>query len=359
MAVETVEPTPAEQLAQFIEETQDAYRDVERELREISKLVDQSRGEVDKLAQRNSTIASHLRQLQANLEAVPRADLKTAYDAAADAQQRLFTMRGQMEKLQSEQASLQRLLDQIAKTRSVLESLPISGRSGLGEDGQESAQPPIVRIINAQEAERRRLSRAMHDGPAQSLTNFVLQAEIVQRLFESDPPRCRSELTNLKAAATATFSKVREFIAELRPMMLDDLGLMPTVRRYVTAFSDKSGIASQVIITGEERRMEPYREVTAFRAVQELLTNARQHSQATEVKINLDIDEDRVRIVVEDNGKGFEAIPVFGPSAKTVGLPSLKERVEALGGQLDLESDAGQGTRVSLEIPAGRVSVFT
>jgi two-component system, NarL family, sensor histidine kinase DegS len=359
MAEETVELTPAEQLAEFIEEIQDAYRDVERELREINMLVDQSRGEVDKLAQRNSTIASHLRQLQSNLEAVPRADLKTAYDAAADAQQRLFTMRGQLEKLQSEQTSLQRLLDQITKTREVLESLPLAGRSSGGEDGQEGSQPPIVRIINAQEAERRRLSRAMHDGPAQSLTNFVLQAEIVQRLFENDPDRCRAELSNLKTAATATFSKVREFIAELRPMMLDDLGLMPTVRRYVTSFNEKSGITTQLAITGEERRLEPYREVTAFRAVQELMTNARQHSQASDLKVNLDIDENRVRIVVEDNGKGFDAKPIFGQGAKTVGLPSLKERVEALGGELDLDSDPGQGTRVSLEIPTGTVSVFT
>ena len=200
MAVETVELTPAEQLGEFIEEIQDAYRDVERELRELNMLVDQSRGAVDKLAQRNSTIGGHLRQLQANLESVPRADLKTAYEAAADAQQRLFTMRGQMDKLKSEQAGLQRLLDVISKTRSVLESLPLSGRAGLGEAGQDGTQPPIVRIINAQEAERRRLSRAMHDGPAQSLTNFVLQAEIVQRLFENDPVRCRAELTNLIAS---------------------------------------------------------------------------------------------------------------------------------------------------------------
>jgi two-component system sensor histidine kinase DegS len=199
----------------------------------------------------------------------------------------------------------------------------------------------------------------MHDGPAQSLTNFVLQAEIVQRLFENDPDRCRAELANLKTAATATFSKVREFIAELRPMMLDDLGLMPTVRRYVNTFNEKSGIAAQVIVTGEDRRLEPYREVTAFRAVQELLTNVRDHSQATQVRVALDVDESRVRIVVEDNGRGFDWKPVLSLGAKSVGLPSLRERVESLGGSMQIESEAGQGANVALEIPAGTVSVFT
>jgi signal transduction histidine kinase len=93
--------------------------------------------------------------------------------------------------------------------------------------------------------------------------------------------------------------------------------------------------------------------------VQELLSNVRQHSQATEVRVTLDVDEARVRIVVEDNGKGFDARSVFGPAAKTVGLPSLKERVEALGGDLQVESEPGHGSQVSLELPAGTVSVFT
>jgi two-component system sensor histidine kinase DegS len=358
MAAETEELSPLEQLVEFADELAGEYEETERELREINQMVEQSRGEVDKLVQRNATISGHLRQLQSNLDAVPRSDLKTAYDAAADAQQRLFTMRGQLEKLQSQQAGLERLLEMQRRTRLILELVP-GRQGGLSGDGFDGAQPSMVRVINAQEAERRRLSRAMHDGPAQSLTNFVLQAEIVQRLFEADPDRCRSELNNLKAAATATFGKVREFIAELRPMMLDDLGLMPTVRRYVATFSEKSGINARLQLSGEERRLEPYREVTAFRAVQELLSNVRAHSQASEVNVTVDVDEHRVRIVVEDNGRGFDARAVFGQTAKTVGLPSLKERVEALGGEIQVESELGQGSHLSLEFPAGTVSVFT
>lgn len=355
------EPTSsADTLTEFVEQTRAELERAQRELKEIRLFVDQSRGEVDKLVQRHATIAGHLRQIQANIESVPRPDIKAAYEAAADAQQRLLTMRGQLEKMQSEQATLERLSEHLKRTLALVENVP-GGSSGaaMAGDGRDAAQPPIVRIINAQEAERRRLSRAMHDGPAQSLTNFILQAEIVQRLFDSDPQRCRAELASLKAAASATFAKVRDFIAELRPMMLDDLGLMPTVRRYVASFNDRSGISTQVQITGQERRFEPYREVMAFRAMQELLSNAREHSQATQIRVALDADESRVRLVVEDNGKGFEPGQVLGPGSKTVGLSSLRERIELLGGQMAIESSPGQGAQVTLEIPAGSVSVFT
>src|SRR5581483_11289058 len=94
----------------------------------------------------------------------------------------------------------------------------------------------VIQTIEAQESERQRLAQQMHDGPAQSLTNLILQAEIVERLFDSEPARARSELGQLKTSANVTFQRVRDFIFALRPMMLDDLGLLPTVRRYTQQF---------------------------------------------------------------------------------------------------------------------------
>src|SRR5205823_5117940 len=149
----------------------------------------------------------------------------------------------------------------------------------------DAGPPVIVRIVEAQEAERQRLTRQMHDGPAQSLTNFILQAEICQRLFDMDPSRARTELVGLKGAATTTFQKIRDFMFELRPMMLDDLGLVPTVRRYLDSFETKTGVQTELSLTGSERRLPPHTEVTVFRAVQELLTNIRNHAQATRVGV--------------------------------------------------------------------------
>jgi two-component system sensor histidine kinase DegS len=337
------EPSPLDEL---IESTREELERIQREMREIGRMVDQSRGEVEKMAQRNATIAAGLRQMQGNLEAMPRGDVKVAYDAALDSQQRLFTMRGQMEKLQGEQANLERFAEHLSKTQ---EALQANQAGAVSDDGA----PTIVRVIEAQEAERQRLSRQIHDGPAQALSNFILQTEIAVRLFDIDPDRAKAELGNLKTSATATFQKVRDFIFDLRPMMLDDLGVVPTVKRYVNAFKEKSGLQTTLTVTGAERRLESVREVVIFRGLQELLGNVREHAQATQVRVSLDMDESRIRAVVEDNGKGFDSQTAFSEAQKTIGLSALKERIDLLGGLLQIDSQAGQGTRVMLEIPAG------
>jgi two-component system sensor histidine kinase DegS len=214
--------------------------------------------------------------------------------------------------------------------------------------------PVIVRIVEAQEAERQRLSRQIHDGPAQALSNFILQTEIAMRLFDIDAERARTELQSLKASATTTFQKVRDFIFDLRPMMLDDLGLVPTVKRYVDAYKEKTGLQVTLTVTGGDQRMESAREVVLFRGVQELLGNVRQHAQATQVRLQIDMEPDRVRVTVEDNGKGFQVTSVLSGRTKASGLLALRERMELLGGQLTVDSPGGQGTRVVMEVPAGR-----
>jgi two-component system sensor histidine kinase DegS len=208
----------------------------------------------------------------------------------------------------------------------------------------------VEMLVNAQETERQRLSRQMHDGPAQALSNFILQTEIAMRLFDIDARQAKDELNNLKTSAMGTFQKVRNFIFELRPMMLDDLGLVPTVRRYSDAFKEQTSLDVSVMVTGNERRLEPYLEVMLFRAIQELLGNAARHSQATQVKVMLDMGEDRVRVSVDDNGRGFD--PEVVHKGNSLGLKLIRERAEMLGGSFDVDSAIGKGTRVSFAVPA-------
>jgi two-component system sensor histidine kinase DegS len=191
----------------------------------------------------------------------------------------------------------------------------------------------------------------MHDGPAQALSNFILQTEIAMRLMDVDVGQARDELNSLKASAMSTFQKVRNFIFELRPMMLDDLGLIPTVRRYCEAFKEQAGLDIAVTVTGNERRLEPYLEIMLFRAIQELLGNAARHGQGTMVKVNLDLGDDRIRVSVDDNGKGFDPESIQQGSS-SLGLKLIRERAEMLGGNLELDSAPGKGTRVSLSVSA-------
>lgn len=325
---------------------------VQRELTEIDLLIQQSTGEVDKLARRHARATNHLRHIQTNLETVPREDIRDAYDAVQDAQQRLFTMRGQLEKLQSNQLNRERYMTLLSRLLEVVEGKEgaVAGAPAGHSDG---GLPTTVRVVEAQEAERRRLSRAMHDGPAQSMTNLILQAEICHRLFDSHPEQSREELAALKSSATNTFQRIRDFIFELRPMMLDDLGLVPTMRRYAEMFNNKHGIPVEVTVVGKDRRLEPHVEVTVFRIVQELLGNVRDHAQASHVRLTLEIDDQWVMAAVDDNGVGFNVEEAVSAARqqRTIGLSTVHERVEMLGGTVGMESNPGKGTHVEVTIP--------
>ena len=317
--------------------------ETQRALREVTLMMEQSQGELSKLSQRNTAITSHLQQVVKQGGAVE--EIKMAYDSALDAQQRLLVMRGQLEKLQNDKMHL-------GKYKVALENLTSTGSdagAGTGAASKESTSG-IEMIVNAQEAERQRLSRQMHDGPAQALSNFILQTEIAMRLLDVDPVQAKEELGNLKTSAMSTFQKVRGFIFELRPMMLDDLGLVPTLRKYADAFKEQSGMDVSVTVSGNERRLEPYLEVMIFRAVQELLGNASRHSQATMVKIHLDLGTDFLRVTVDDNGRGFD--PESLSESSNLGLKLIRERSEMLGGKFEIDSAMGSGAKISFSVQA-------
>jgi two-component system sensor histidine kinase DegS len=318
--------------------------ETQRSLREVTLMISQSQGELTKIAQRNAAINAHLQQVQKQGSAE---EIKMAYDSALDVQQRLFVMRGQLEKLQNDKGHLE-------KYKAVLESAsaaPVESASSPSMTTPVKSQMAgIEMIVNAQEAERQRLSRQMHDGPAQALSNFILQTEIAMRLMDVDPAQAKEELGNLKTSAMSTFQKVRNFIFELRPMMLDDLGLVPTLRKYVDAFKEQSGFETSLTVTGTERRFQPYLEVMIFRATQELLGNISRHSQASMVKVQIDLGVDLIRVNVSDNGRGFD--PETLKDLNNLGLKLIRERAEMLGGNFEIDSSAGSGARISFSVPA-------
>ena len=338
-----------ESFDQLLSECAEEQERTQQELKEIDLLVQQTMGEVERLAQRNTQVTNRLRQIEATLDTVPREDIREAYSAVLETQQRLFTMQGQLEKLQSNQKHMGRYLDLLRSVSSFTDQADLEPQASGDE---EPAQPLVVRIIEAQERERQQLSRQMHDGPAQSLTNLILQAEICERLFDTHPDRARSELADLKSAVAGTFQKVKGFILNLRPMMLDDLGVVPTLRRYVDSFSDNSGIDTHLTVTGKERRLASHKEVTVFRLIQQLINNAADYGQASNIQINLDIGDAIARVAVEDNGGGFDlSEPLASPELERLGLTTMRERVEMLGGQIHFDSGLGRGTKISFELP--------
>jgi two-component system sensor histidine kinase DegS len=288
-----------------------------------------------------------LQQIQGQLNSMSAADIKTAYDSALDTQQRLFVMRGQLDKLQNDRTHLDKYKEFLVLVRDALSAGLNAGKSG---KAGATMSPGIDMIINAQEAERQRLSRQMHDGPVQALSNFIIQTEIAMRLFDVDAAQAKTELGNLKASAMGTFQKVRNFIFELRPMMLDDLGIIPTVKRYCEAFREQTSLDTSLNVSGAERRLEPFVEVMIFRSLQEILGNAARHSHASQIKVHMDVSELMAKVSVDDNGRGFD--PDVLNQGSSLGLKLIKERVEMLGGNFEIDSTAGKGTRITFSIPA-------
>ena len=354
---------PREELLSFLHGENEK---VQKQLVELQALIEQTHNEVERLQQKNAMVTNRIHQIEANFDSVPRQDIRVAYNEAMDTRNRLLTMRGNLEKLQSDQGQLTGTAEILTKVLGQMEGLSptaFAGSSAASVAETNPAAANIVRVIEAQEIERQRLARQMHDGPAQSLTNFILQAEICQRLFDRNPDRAAEELNNLKTVATGTFQKIRDFIFDLRPMMLDDLGLIPTLRRYAEAYQEKSEMTVVLHILGDERRLESHREVIVFRTIQELLNNAREHARASNVTVTLDMGPDVITTTVEDNGQGFNPEDIFAataadeppqPDDKALGLKTLRERLEMVGGALDVSSEEGRGSRITARIPAGQ-----
>lgn len=341
----------AESLEGFIETCRKAYEKTKRELEGIELLIKQTTEDVERMARRNSQATNQLRQAESSIDTVPRGDLQEAYSTVLDTQRRLFTMRGQLEKLQSNQRNTARYLDVL---RGILEFCEDSDlRAPEDERGEGGdAQTSVVRVIEAQERERRRLSRQMHDGPAQSLTNLILQAEICERLMDSDPQQARAELKNLKKSTADTFQKVKGFILNLRPMMLDDLGLIPTLRRYLDSLSETSDVTTDLTVVGKERRLASHNEVTTFRIIQELLSNAEEISHASSVRITVDMEGNHLGVTVEDDGEGLEISDALeSGDADELGLKTMRERIRMLGGEIHFDSELGRGTTVTFDLP--------
>ncbi len=344
-------------LKEIAADAQRERAELESEIREIDVLVKQTSGEIERLQQRQGDVASRLRQVEANLEAHPREEIRSAYLSGQDVQMRLFMMRSQLEQFQNKQRSLQRYRSQLDRLGALTEQLAAAAGSVLPAAGNAAPsldQKSMIQIIEAQELERQHLARQVHDGPAQSLTNLILQAEIVERMFDADPSKARAELGNLKNAANSTFQRIREFIFDLRPMMLDDLGLIPTLKRYAQTFETKTRLPTHLTTLGETP-LASYIEVTLFRAVQELLTNAAQHAHASRVQVTLNLQNNPVVVTVEDDGSGFDVASTIAAARQrsSSGLVNLEKRIEILGGKIHFQSGTGRGTQVRLELPLG------
>ena len=216
------------------------------------------------------------------------------------------------------------------------------------EDAKEK-QLFSLKIIKAQEDERRRISREIHDGPAQMLANILLRSELIDRAIrEQTIDQALDEIQSIRKMLKSSLREVRRIIYDLRPMALDDLGLIPTIKKYVANNAEYTNIDIEFISLGEEKRLEQEYEVTLFRVMQESLQNAIKHSDSSKIIVKLEIGKKFLSLMVTDNGKGFDTAV---KKDQSFGLIGMKERVEMLRGKFHLETGSGKGTRIYINIP--------
>ena len=208
-------------------------------------------------------------------------------------------------------------------------------------------------VLRGQEEERQRMARELHDETIQSLALLCRRLDSVESTSGSLPQSAIEELREARKTAEEIVKDLRDFARALRPPILDDLGMVASIRRLVLDFTERSGIKGQLKAVGEERRLPRDTEIGLFRIAQEALWNVERHSRATEVVVTITFAGHEVRLDVKDNGVGFNVPPApegFSASGQ-LGLLGMQERAELVGGELEVQSSPEKGTTVIASIP--------
>ena len=229
--------------------------------------------------------------------------------------------------------------------------------SGIAPDPKVGDASPDVapRVLESLEAERERLYRDVHDGPAQVLANAIFEVEYLERIADRAPAEVRntfkSELSTLKTQFRSSLDSVRAMIYDLRPPELTELGLAEAMRNYTSEWESRVGIKVLSTLDTKPTELAPQNELAVYRVLQEALQNVHKHANATTVGVVWQRSASAWTLHVTDDGAGFDLVKA-ARRAKSVGLLSMRERAELIGGSLQVQSMPGKGTAVTLLLPA-------
>jgi PAS domain S-box-containing protein len=209
------------------------------------------------------------------------------------------------------------------------------------------------RILHAQEEERKRISRELHDVIAQTLVSINVHLTMLDQGRAASPDSVRQQISNTRALVDMAVKIVHDFARELRPTMLDDLGLIPSLEVYMKQFMADTGIRVSLKVFAKVKKTAVVARTVLYRIVQEALTNVARHAKATHAEVIIEFLENIIRMEIKDDGKGFEVSGKAGSKKNTrLGLIGMRERVEMIGGTFHMDSAPGGPTTVQVEIPA-------
>lgn len=354
------------QIIEILDAARNELKTLNKELQQVIKETAETVEKVDQLEVNYRRSRIRLTEVSRDFVRYKEEDIKQAYEKATQLQLDLMIYREKEMYLKARRDELQKRARNVeqsverAETVSSQMSVVLEYLSGeLGQvsrilESAKNRQMIGLKIILAQEEERKRISREIHDGPAQLLANLVLRTEIVERMLaKQEFTMVQNEIIDLKSQVRSSLEEMRKVIFNLRPMALDDLGLIPTLRKYVHDFEEKTKIRATFETRGKEHRMSSAMETAIFRLVQEALTNAAKHAYPTYVGVDITYQAQMIRIHIQDNGLGFKVDQLDERSKghSHFGLIGMRERVELLEGRMEIESAANIGTKIIIHIP--------
>ncbi|SFE92478.1 two-component system, NarL family, sensor histidine kinase DegS [Alteribacillus iranensis] len=358
--VHTVEQSK-EQIFEISEQSRDEYESLKAELvqvrEDVAKVIDKS--EQTEMYARFAR--NRLAEVSRHFRSYSNDEVKKVYENANELQIKLAVLQQEESQLRQRRDQIERRLIQLEGTIERAETLvsqvsivhqflagDLREVGEMVEDAKEIQQFGL-KIIEAQEEERKRVARDIHDGPAQMLANVLLRSEIVERVSnEQGVDAAIDEIKDLKTMIRSSLAEVRRIIYDLRPMALDDLGLIPTLNKYLQNMEERTGLIIRFSHLGRDLRLPANVEVGLFRLIQEAVQNTYKHAEANEVQVKLEMKPSQVNIVIKDDGKGFESEK---SEECTFGLLGMRERINALKGQLTIDSIPNKGTVIIIQVP--------
>jgi two-component system sensor histidine kinase DegS len=344
------------------EQCRQDYENIKHELANIKQMMVKLNEEGVQLEKELTQARAKLSEVSMSFKNYSEEQIREAYENAHQLQMDLsinWQFKKQLlEKRNDLEHRLMKLIETIERADQLISQISVvmnylqSDLKQFGEafETAKAKQDLGLKIIEAQEEERRRLSREIHDGPAQMLANVIVRSDLVERVFrEKGPDATFSEIQSFKKMVRSALYEVRRIIYDLRPMALDDLGLVPTLRKYLQTIEEYHNHSKiEFVNIGQERRLPTKYEVALFRLIQESVQNALKHANACEIKVRLEITNSAVRVLIKDNGVGFD---LNQKKPDSFGMIGMRERVDLLDGEITFTSKIGKGTSVNITVP--------
>ncbi|MED4911321.1 MULTISPECIES: sensor histidine kinase [Brevibacillus] len=360
--IETVE-TSKTQIFDIAENARQQGNSLKLDLHELRQEISKVIQKVDALELAYRKSRNRLALVSRNFQMYTEEDIRIAYEEASRIQVELSIYRERENNLKRRRNDLERQLRTLEETIDRAEKLVsqmgvvlgyLTGDlSKIGEALESAKQHQLMglKVIQAQEEERKRVAREIHDGPAQSMANVVLRSEIVEKMLKNERIlEAQMELHELKEMVRMSLADVRRIIFDLRPMALDDLGLVPTLQKYIQTCEERIESSIDLVVFGVEPPLRSSVKAAIFRLVQECLNNVEKHARANTVQVKLEFVQESLSLVVKDDGVGFDLEKRLA-NGGSFGLLGMKERVQLLEGSVEMQSAPGEGTKVIFQIP--------